>query len=120
MKKKTATALWLKIDELCTAKSLTHKLHLKQRLYSYRMTEGTSLENYITVFKDVIADLKTLEVKYDKEDLVLFCYVHCSLHTSRLKIQYYTVMILSPLRKSMMHYFQKKEMKQLVGSETHG
>ena len=49
-------------------KSLTSKLHLKQRLYSHRMTEGTSVEEHLTTFKEIFADLQTLEVKYEDED----------------------------------------------------
>ena len=44
-------------------KSLTSKLHLKQRLYSHRMTE-----EHLTTFKEIFADLQTLEVKYEDED----------------------------------------------------
>ena len=43
-KEKTTDALWLKLEELCMTKSFTSKLHLKQRLYSHSMAEGTSLE----------------------------------------------------------------------------
>ena len=38
-------------------KSLTSKLHLKQRLHSYSMAEGTSLEEHLTTFKEIVADL---------------------------------------------------------------
>lgn len=37
-------------------KSLTTKLHLKQRLHSYHMMEGTSLQNHLTVFNEIVAD----------------------------------------------------------------
>lgn len=30
------------------------------------MAEGGSLEDHITVFKEIVADLETLEVKYDE------------------------------------------------------
>ena len=43
LKEKIVTTLWLKLEELCMMKSLTSKLHLKQRLYSHYMVEGTSL-----------------------------------------------------------------------------
>lgn len=50
-------------------KSLTSKLHLKQRLYSHRLKECGSLEDRLSVFKDIVPDLKTMEVKYDEVDL---------------------------------------------------
>lgn len=71
LKKKTFAALWLKLERLCIIKSLTNKLALKQKLYSHRMAKGGSLEDHIIVFKEIVADLEMLEVKYDKEDLVL-------------------------------------------------
>ena len=42
LKEKTTDALWMKLEELCMTKSLTSKLHLKQRLYSHCMVEGMS------------------------------------------------------------------------------
>ena len=41
LKEKTVIALWLMLEKLCMKKSLTSKLHLKQRLYSHSMAEGT-------------------------------------------------------------------------------
>lgn len=52
-------------------KTLTIKLHLKRRLYSHRMAEGTSLEDHLTVFKQIVSDLESMEVKYDEENLGL-------------------------------------------------
>lgn len=57
--------MWLKLEQLYTTESLTSELHLKQMLYSHRMVEGRSLEDHLAVFKEIVADLKTLEVKYD-------------------------------------------------------
>ena len=80
LKEKTTDVLRLKLEELCMKKSLTSKLHLKQRLFSHRMTEGTSLEEHLTTFKEIVADLETLEVKYEEEDLGLM--LLCSLPNS--------------------------------------
>ena len=44
-------------------KSLTSKLHLKQGLYSHRMVEGRSLKDHLMTFKEIVADLETLEVR---------------------------------------------------------
>ena len=68
---KTTDALWLKLEELCMMKSIKSKLHLKQRLYLHGMAEGTSLEEHLTTFKEIVTDLETLEVKYVGEDLGL-------------------------------------------------
>ena len=71
LKEKTVDALWLTLEELCMMKSLTSKLHLKQGLYSHRIAKGTSLEEHITTFEEIVANLETLEVKYEEEDLEL-------------------------------------------------
>ena len=56
-------------------KILTSKLHLKQRLYSHSMEEGTSLEEHLTTFKEIVMDVEILEVKYGEEDLrLIFLY----------------------------------------------
>ena len=80
LKEKTAAALWLKLEQLCMTKSLTSKLHLKQRLYSHRLTEGGSVDDHLTTFKEIVSDLETMEVKYDEEDLALI--LLCSLPPS--------------------------------------
>ena len=36
------------------------------------MAEGKSLEEYLTTFKKIVADLEILEVKYGEEGLELF------------------------------------------------
>ena len=53
-------------------KSLTSKLHLKERLHSQSMAKCTSLKEDLMTFKEIVADLETLEVKYaEEEDLGL-------------------------------------------------
>ena len=52
-------------------KSLPRKLHLKQRLYSHYLAKDTSVIDHISTFKEIVADLETMEVKYDEKDLRL-------------------------------------------------
>ncbi|KAG8491014.1 hypothetical protein CXB51_014181 [Gossypium anomalum] len=42
MKEKTAAALWKRLEQICMSKTLTSKLHMKQRLYAHRLEEGRS------------------------------------------------------------------------------
>ena len=44
------------------------------------MAKGTYLEEHLTTFKEIVADLETLEVKYEEEDLRLM--LLCSLPNS--------------------------------------
>ena len=102
-------------------KSLTSKLHLKQRLFSHRMAEGTSLEEHLTTFKEIVANLETLEVKYEEEDLglMLLCSLPNSYATFRDKILYSRdTLILNEVHEAL---FSKEKMKQLiVRPEAHG
>jgi hypothetical protein len=121
VKEKTAAALWLKLEQICMTKSLTSKLHLKQRLYSHRLTEGMSLEDYLTKFKELVSDLESLEVKYDDEDLglILLCSLPSSYDTFRDTIMYSRdTLSLSEVYEAL---YSKARMKLLVtGSESQG
>ena len=54
------------------------------------MADGTSLEVHFTIFKEVISDLETIEVKYNEEDLglILLCLLPSSYMTFRDTILY--------------------------------
>jgi hypothetical protein len=71
----TAAGLWLKLESLYMTKSLTNRLILKERLYTLRMTEGTSIKSHISEFSSIIVDLQNLEVIIEDEDqaLILLC-----------------------------------------------
>ena len=121
LKEKIVDALWLKLEELCMTNSLTSKLHLKQRLYSHGMAEGTSLEEHLMTFKEIVADLETLEVKYEEEDigLMLLCSLPNSYATFRDTILYnHDTLILNEVYEAL---FSNEKMKQLfVGPEAQG
>ena len=87
LREKSTAALWLNLKQLCMKKSLPIKFHLKQPLYSHRLTEGMSVIDHISTFKKIVVDLDTMEVKYDEKDsgLIFFC-VHCLPCTRILEI----------------------------------
>ena len=121
LKEKNVDALWLKLEELCMTKSLTSKLHLKQRLYLYRKVECTSLEEHLTTFKEIVTDLETFEVKYEEEDLglMLLCSLPNSYANFKDTILYsHDTLTLNEVYEAL---FSKKKMNQLiVGPEAHG
>ena len=43
-------------------KDLTSKMHMKMKLFSHKLQEGGSVLNYISVFKEIVADLGSMEV----------------------------------------------------------
>ena len=114
LKEKTANALWLKLEELCMTKSLTSKLHSKQRLYSHRMAEGSSLEEHLMTFKEIVVDLETLEVKYEEEDLGLMFL--CSLPNSYVAFRYTILYSRDTLTLNKVYkaLFSKEKMKLLI------
>ena len=64
-KKKTAAAVWLKIENLYMTKSLAKRLFLKQKLYTFKMVFGKSLEDHLDDFNKIILDLENIEIKID-------------------------------------------------------
>ncbi|KAG8473064.1 hypothetical protein CXB51_035003 [Gossypium anomalum] len=90
MKEKTAAALWKRLEQICMLKTLTSKLHTKQRLYAHRLEEGASVHEHLTVFKEILSNLEAMEVQYDKKDLglILLCSLPPSYSTFRDTILY--------------------------------
>ena len=121
LKDKTIDVLWLKLEELCMTKSLTSKLHLKQRLYLHNMAEGTSLEEHLTTFKELVADLETLKVNYEEEDLglILLCSLPISYVTFRDMILYsHDTLTLNEVYEAL--FFKEKIKQLIVGHEAQG
>ncbi|KAJ9555726.1 hypothetical protein OSB04_010340 [Centaurea solstitialis] len=71
----TSYQIWTKLDKMFMEKSLPNKLHMKLKLYALRLSEGGSITAHLSKFKEIVGDLKNLEVKYDDEDLglILLC-----------------------------------------------
>jgi hypothetical protein len=68
MHEKSAATLWKKLEELYMIKSLLNKLRLKERLYTIRKSEGTSMHSHLNEFNSIIVDLESLDVEIDDED----------------------------------------------------
>ncbi|CAD6251262.1 unnamed protein product [Miscanthus lutarioriparius] len=80
LQEKTIVELWLKLESICISKDLTSKMHVKMKLFTHKLQEGGSVMNHLSIFKEIVADLVSMEVKYDDEDLALL--LLCSLPTS--------------------------------------
>jgi hypothetical protein len=72
---KTAVALWLKLESICMSKDLTSKMHVKMKLFLHKLQEGTSVMNHLSIFREIISDLLSMEVSYEDEDLALILLV---------------------------------------------
>ena len=79
------------------------------------------LEEHLTTFKEIVADLETLEVKYEEEDLglILLCSLLASYATFKDTILYsHDTLTLNKVYEAL---FSKEKMKQLViGHEAQG
>jgi len=62
------------------SKDLTSKMHMKMKLFTLKMKEGDSVMSHLSIFKETVADLVSMEVKYDDEDLGIL--LLCSLPNS--------------------------------------
>ena len=57
MDEKSPTEIWLKLESWYMSKSLTNKLLLKKKLYGLKMVEGSSLDQHINVFNQIISGM---------------------------------------------------------------
>ncbi len=71
----SAASLWRKLESKYQKKSLTNRLYQKQRLYTLRMSESTSVRDHIDNFNRIILDLQGVGVKIEEEDqaIILLC-----------------------------------------------
>ena len=56
------------------SKSLTNKLYLKQKLYGFKMAEGTYLSQHLNMFNQIINDLMHIDVKFEDKDKALMLF----------------------------------------------
>jgi hypothetical protein len=75
MHENSTATLWKKLEELYMTKSLTNKLRLKERLYTIRISEGTSMQSHLNEFNSIIVDIESLDVKIDDEDKAILLVV---------------------------------------------
>ena len=68
MEERSTAGIWLNQEKRYMSKSLTKKLHLKQKLYGLKMTEGPDLRQHINIFKQIIRDMLRIDIKFEDED----------------------------------------------------
>ncbi|KAG7554353.1 GAG-pre-integrase domain [Arabidopsis suecica] len=64
----TAAAMIGILDKLYMSKALPNRIYLKQKLYSFKMSENLSIEGNIDEFLHIIADLENTNVLISDED----------------------------------------------------
>jgi hypothetical protein len=78
LQEKYTPTLWLKLESICMSKDLTSKLHAKMKLFSHKLQEDVSMMNNLSIFRGIVSDLLSMEVKYKDEDLALLLLVSLS------------------------------------------
>ncbi|KAK9190434.1 hypothetical protein WN943_019039 [Citrus x changshan-huyou] len=70
-KERTASSLWAKLEELFLKKSLSKRLYMKRKLYTFSMKEGTAMKDHLDEFNKLILDLENVNVMLEDEDRAL-------------------------------------------------
>nr|GEU84071.1 retrovirus-related Pol polyprotein from transposon TNT 1-94 [Tanacetum cinerariifolium] len=81
----TMAGLWLKLESLYMKKCLANKLRLKDRLYTFRMKPGISVQDYLDEFNTILIDLENLDVDIDDEDKVVLLVISLPASYKRFK-----------------------------------
>ncbi|CAL9235463.1 unnamed protein product [Arabidopsis halleri] len=68
IKEKSAAGMIKVLDHLFMAKSLPNRIYLKQRMYSYKMSDSLTVDENINDFLRLIADLEHVKVTVSDED----------------------------------------------------
>ena len=118
---KSAAALWLKLESICMSKDLTSKMHVKMKLFSHKLQEGGSVMNHLSIFREIISDLQSMEVKYDDEDLALL--LLCSLPSSYANfrdtiLSSHDDITLAEVQEALKQREKMKSMVQAEGSSS--
>ncbi|CAD6339232.1 unnamed protein product [Miscanthus lutarioriparius] len=72
--------------DLSMSKDLTSKMQMKMKLFTLEDEGGGLVMSHIAEFKKIVADLVSMEVKYDDEDLGLFYrYVLCQIQYANFR-----------------------------------
>nr|AAT44282.1 putative polyprotein [Oryza sativa Japonica Group] len=117
LKEETAAGLWLKLEQICMTKDLTSKMHLKQKLFLHKLQDDESVMDHLSAFKEIVADLESMEVKYDEDDLglILLCSLPSSYANFRGTILYSRDTLT--LKEVYDAFHAKEKMKKMVTSE---
>jgi hypothetical protein len=66
VEKKTVKEIWDTLTKLYESKSLHNKIFLKQRPYTFRMTETTSVTDHINTIRTLFSQLTTLSQQIEE------------------------------------------------------
>src|SRR6516165_6372436 len=64
---KTAKEVWFKLDTLYMKKTLSNRLYLKEKFFTFKMAESIRSQDQINEFVKLCNNLKNIQIKYDDE-----------------------------------------------------
>ncbi|KAM3338113.1 putative protein isoform X1 [Capsicum galapagoense] len=67
----TAKGMREKLKSLYMKRTVENRLYLKQKLYTIRMDENTSILSHLDAFDSILMDLSNIDVKVEEEDQVV-------------------------------------------------
>ena len=105
------------------SKDLTSKMYLKMKLYTHKLQEGGSVLNHLLVFKEIVSDLRAMEVHYDDEDLglILLCFLPSSFANFRDTLLYnHDTLMLDEVSEALHAKEKMKVMVSFEGSASNG
>ena len=70
-KEETAAGVWAKLESLYMTKSLTNRLLLKQKLFTFKFSESGNIGEQLEEFSKCVDDLENIEEAIKDEDKVL-------------------------------------------------
>ncbi|KAE8684117.1 hypothetical protein F3Y22_tig00111151pilonHSYRG00072 [Hibiscus syriacus] len=70
-KETSASKLWKALEEKFLKKSGQNKLYMKKRLFRFNYVPGTTMNDHITSFNQLVTDLMNMDVTFEDEDLAL-------------------------------------------------
>ncbi|KAG8502566.1 hypothetical protein CXB51_001088 [Gossypium anomalum] len=70
-KETSANKLWVALEEKFLKKNSQNKLHLKKRLFRFTYVPGTTMNDHITKFNQLVTDLLNMDETFKDEDLAL-------------------------------------------------
>ena len=122
LQEKIAVELWLKLESIYTSKDFTSKMHMKLKLFMLKMQEGDSVLGHLSVFKEIVADLGSMEIKYEDGDLglLLLCSLPSSHASFRDTILSRDELTLAEVCEALQSKEEMKGMVQSDGSSSSG
>lgn len=60
-KEKIVAGLWAKLEQFYMTRSLANRLHIKKKMFSQKMAEGSSFDEHIDEFNKVCDELETID-----------------------------------------------------------